>query len=103
MNRSRALPHFTYQAFLTLIAAFMLGSCQFMYYGAMEKVGIEKRDILVDRVDNAREAQEEAKEQFSSALNKFIAITNYSGGDLEAQYNLLMDEYEDSLSRAGGA
>lgn len=71
-----------------------------MYYSTMEKMGIEKRDILVDRVDNAREAQQEAKDQFESALEKFIAVTNYSGGDLEKQYKTLKGEYEDSLSRA---
>ena len=71
-----------------------------MYYGTMEKLGIEKRDILVDRVDNAREAQEDAKEQFESALDEFIAVTNYQGGDLEAQYKKLKGEYEDSLERA---
>lgn len=78
----------------------MLVGCQTMYYGAMEKIGVEKRDILVDRVENAREAQQDAKEQFSSALDKFIAVTNYSGGELEKQYKLLKDEYEDSKSRA---
>jgi leucyl aminopeptidase (aminopeptidase T) len=100
MNHIHTVARFVHHVSLLIITAFMLGGCQSMYYGAMEKVGIEKRDILVDRVDNAREAQEKAKEQFSSALDKFIAVTNYSGGDLEAQYNLLKDEYEDSQSRA---
>jgi len=85
---------------LVLFAAGFLFGCQTMYYDAMEKIGIEKRDILVDRVENAREAQQDAKEQFSSALEKFIAVTNYSGGELEKQYKLLKDEYEDSSSRA---
>lgn len=88
------------QVSFTLVAALILIGCQTMYYGAMEKIGIEKRDILVDRVENAREAQQDAKEQFSSALDKFIAVTNYSGGELEKQYKLLKDEYEDSKSRA---
>jgi len=82
------------------MAALILGGCQSMYYGGMEKIGIEKRDILVDRVDNARVAQQDAKEQFGSALEKFIAVTNYSGGDLEKQYKMLKEEYEDSKSRA---
>lgn len=74
--------------------------CQSMYYGAMEKVGYEKRDILVDRVDDARESQQEAKEQFESALDKFVMITNYSGGELEAQYKTLKSEYESSRDSA---
>ena len=77
------------QTSVALVVALMLGGCQSMYYGAMEKMGIEKRDILVDRVDSAREAQQEAKDQFGSALEQFIAVTNYSGGDLEKQYKTL--------------
>jgi len=88
------------QTSVALVVALMLGGCQSMYYGAMEKMGIEKRDILVDRVDSAREAQQEAKDQFGSALEQFIAVTNYSGGDLEKQYKTLKGEYEDSVSRA---
>jgi len=78
----------------------VLTGCQSMYYGAMEKVGYEKRDILVDRVDNAREAQQEAKEQFESALEQFVVMTNYKGGELEKQYKNLKSEYEDSKARA---
>ena len=66
----------------------------------MEKFGYEKRDILVSRVENAREAQQEAKQQFESALAQFIATTNFSGGELERQYNKLKDAYDDSDSRA---
>jgi len=83
-----------------LITIVLLSACQSIYYGAMEKIGIEKRDILVDRVDSARESQQEAKEQFESALAQFIAVTNYAGGDLEKQYNKLKDEYEDSEAQA---
>jgi len=100
MSRSITGCRYTLQTISTLAIALILGGCQSMYYGAMEKVGIEKRDILVDRVDDAREAQQDAKEQFGSALEKFIAVTNYSGGDLEKQYKTLKGEYEDSVSRA---
>jgi hypothetical protein len=78
----------------------MLGGCQTAYYGAMEKFGYEKRDILVKRVDNAREAQQDAKKQFESALAQFIAVTNFSGGELEKQYNMLKDEFDESETRA---
>ncbi len=83
-----------------LVAAALLAGCQSAYYGAMEKLGYEKRDILVDRVDDAREAQQQAKKQFESALAQFIAVTNYSGGELEQQYNKLKSEFEDSEARA---
>jgi Skp family chaperone for outer membrane proteins len=100
MSRYRYANRRNTPAYLALVFVLTLGGCQSMYYGAMEKMGVEKRDILVDRVDNAREAQQEAKEQFESALEKFIAVTNYSGGDLEKQYKTLKSEYEDSVSRA---
>ena len=83
-----------------VLAAALLGGCQSAYYGTMEKFGYEKRDILVNRVDDAREAQQQAKKQFESALEQFIAVTNFSGGDLEQQYNKLKSEYDDSESRA---
>lgn len=88
-------------AFTLVFLIFLTAAgCQTLYFDAMEKIGIEKRDILVDRVDGAREAQQAAKEQFESALEQFIAVTNYSGGDLEKQYKTLKGEYEDSVSRA---
>lgn len=97
-NKRSCLPLLSY-ALLTL-ALLSQGACQTVYYGAMEKFGIEKRDILVKRVDRAREAQAQAKDQFASALDKFIAVTNYEGGDLEAQYRILKDEYDTSAARA---
>ena len=38
---------------LALAAALWLGltACQTVYYSAMEKVGVHKREILVDRVE----------------------------------------------------
>ncbi len=89
-----------YRIITLMTIMLFLAGCQSVYYKAMEKVGIEKRDILVDRVDDAKEAQEEAKQQFESALQQFIATTNYSGGELEAQYNKLKSEYEDSVAVA---
>jgi len=83
-----------------LLATVLLAGCQTAYYGAMEKFGYEKRDILVSRVDDAREAQQEAKKQFESALAQFIAVTNFSGGELEQQYNKLKSEFDDSEARA---
>lgn len=85
---------------LSIIFAMLLGGCQSAYYGAMEKLGYEKRDLLVDNVQDARKAQEAAKKQFESALDQFITVTNFEGGDLEKQYRKLKGEYEDSDARA---
>src|ERR1041385_7140298 len=54
----------------------LLGGCSSAYYGAMEKIGFAKREILVDRVEKTRDAQNEAKQQFASALDHFLAVTN---------------------------
>ncbi len=88
-----------YLAFSIFIAV-LLGGCQSAYYGAMEKLGYEKRDLLVDNVQDTRKSQEAAKKQFESALDQFIAVTNYEGGDLEKQYRKLKGEYEDCDARA---
>ena len=61
---------------------------------------MEPRDILVDRVEDARDAQEETVEEFKTALEKFKEVTNFSGGDLENQYNTLNKAFESSESSA---
>ena len=78
----------------------MLTACTTMYLEGLEKVGIPKRDVMVYRVEKARDTQEETKEQFKSALEQFTAATRFSGGDLEATYNRLNDAYEASVSKA---
>ena len=74
--------------------------CFTAYYGAMEKVGIHKRDILVDRVEDARDAQSEAQEQFKSALEQFGAVVQIENTDLKKAYDKLNAEYEDSEKAA---
>ena len=69
-------------------------------YSALESLGIEKRDMLVQRVGDARDAQQLAKEQFTSALDQFKSVVDVEGGDLERTYDRLNNEYERSQSRA---
>jgi len=71
-----------------------------MYYSTLESVGIPKRELMIHRVEKARDTQEDTKEQFKSALSQFTEVTNFKGGDLEDIYNKLNDEYEDSVSQA---
>ena len=49
----------------------LVAGCSSAYYNTMEKLGVHKRDIMVDRVGEARDAQEATKEQFQSALEQF--------------------------------
>ncbi len=85
---------------LTLLAALVLGGCQSAYYNTLERFGVHKRDILVDRVEDARDAQEDAKEQFEDALTQFRALVKVDGGELEATYDRLNREYQNSVKRA---
>lgn len=80
-----------------LIAA---SGCSRAYYGAMEKIGFQKRDILVSRVKKAKEAQEETKEEFASALDAYMAVVDVPKGDLEQRYRTLLAAYERSKSQA---
>ena len=80
----------------TILAAPALGGCASAYYSTMEQFGVEKRQILVDRVVMAAESQEEAKEEFADALEAFKAVVDFDGGELEKTYDKLKGEYEDA-------
>ena len=82
------------------ICALMLAACQGAYYEAAEQVGYHKRDILVDRVEDSRDAQQDAEEQFQSALEQLTELTNFDGGDLEDMYEAMEEEYESSREAA---
>jgi len=83
-----------------LLVSLVLVGCSSAYYAAWEKLGYEKRDILVSRVKSASKDQEEAKKQFQTTLQKFQEVTGFKGGDLEAEYKKLNGSYEDCVSRA---
>jgi hypothetical protein len=83
-----------------ILSLFAVIGCQRAYYGTMEAFGHHKRDLLVDRVEDTRDAQQDAKEQFQSALEKFSAVVNFSGGKLEENYKGLKTELERSESKA---
>ncbi len=84
---------------MVLLSLTALG-CQSAYYNAMEKIGFHKRDLMVSYVEQARDAQQEAKEQFTSALDRFTKVLNVKGGDLQEKYETLNAEYEHSAAKA---
>lgn len=77
-----------------------LTACQSMYFNSMEKFGVHKRDIMKTRVEDARESQTEAKEEFKTTLELFSAVVEIKAGDLEKTYNKLNKAYESSEARA---
>jgi len=88
------------KAFTVIGLVLILTSCSGVYYGAMEKIGVHKRDILVDRVVEARDSQQATKEQFSSALEHFSSVINFQGGELEDKYHELKKELDKSEDQA---
>jgi len=86
---------------LPLLAALLLfGGCAQVYYDTMESVGVHKRDILVDRVEEARDSQSDAQEQFQSALQQFASVIRLEESDLKRAYEELDDEYRACESAA---
>jgi hypothetical protein len=94
-------PAGSYCGFLMILLCVALtSSCQRAYYDTLEQFGYHKRDLLVSRVEDARDSQAAAKEQFQSALEAFKGVVNFEGGELEARYEELNAEYEQSVARA---
>ena len=82
-----------------------LAGCAGTTIAVMERLGYAKREQLVDRVQDARDEQEEAREQFATTLDEFKALTGYDGGDLEKVYSRLKRELgrsEDAASDVEG-
>jgi hypothetical protein len=83
-----------------VLAVCVLAGCQTVYYETMERFGVHKREILVDRIEEARDDQEEAKEQFQSALEQFTSVVEFDGGNLQRMYDKLNAEFERSEAKA---
>ena len=74
--------------------------CSSLYYASMEKLGKEKRDILVKRLIEGKKDQDEAKKQIQTTLEAFQELTGFEGGDLEKVYNKLNGELKDAQGSA---
>ncbi|MGD9330722.1 MAG: DUF2959 family protein [Desulfobacterales bacterium] len=83
-----------------LLAACMFCGCRSTYYSVWESLGKEKRHLLRDEVEQAREDQSDASEEFKDALTRVKALTAFEGGELENVYLQLKDDYEDCNRRA---
>ena len=83
-----------------LVLTAVLAGCSSAYYSIWQKLGYEKRDILVSRVQKARDSEEAAKEQFKTTYQRFQELTHFKGGDLEAEYNKINAAYESAKERA---
>ena len=86
---------------LGLITFVFFGAgCRTTYYSTMEKFGVHKRDILKENVEEARDEQQKAAEQFKDALTRLRELYNINGGDLEKTYDRLKADFDLSEKRA---
>ena len=88
------------QTYAIVLFAVIGLSCQTAYYETMEQFGYHKRDLLVRDVEKTRDAQQEAKQQFKSALDRFTKTLDIQGGELQEKYEALNKEYERSEDKA---
>jgi hypothetical protein len=94
----------SYIAAMILLAgtsASILPGCGNAMIAAKEYMGVPKRDQMVARVQDARDSQTEAKQQFASALEEFIAVTKVDSGELEARYKSFSAKYDGCEASAG--
>lgn len=84
-----------------LAALLLLGSgCRTTYYATMERFGVYKRDLLKKNVEEARDEQKKAAEQFKDALTRLRELYKIDGGDLEKMYDRLKADFDRSETRA---
>lgn len=83
-----------------VVLALLLTGCSSTYYSAMEKVGVHKRDIMIDRIMDAETSQQAAQQQFKSALEELSSLIHFDGGELEQKYQAVEAQYEASQDAA---
>ena len=84
---------------IALVAA-LLTACASHRIAIKESFGYAKRDQLVDRVEDARDEQEETKEQFATALDAFLSLNGTPSSELEAKFRQVDRQYEISRAKA---
>lgn len=69
-------------------------------YSGIDWMWKEPREVLVDRVEEARDSQHAAAEQFRDALTEFKAVVDLPESGLERQYNKLNSAHKRSQAAA---
>lgn len=74
--------------------------CQKMYYDAMETVGIEKREILVDRSEATRDSLHRITVEYSVVLNRLASIVQLDALTPEQRYEQSAELVESAQDRS---
>lgn len=86
-----------------LLVSCVLSGCsvaQKAQYSALEKFGVHKRDILVDRIEKTTETQEETKQQFQSAYEELASLVDVDDQGLEKRYQRMASAVDKSEAKA---
>lgn len=83
-----------------LFARSLFAKCRRAYDKAKASLGGPKRELVVYRVEHARDGLEDAKAQFQTTLEQFSAIAHFQGGGLEEKYRQLRRDLEQSQAVA---
>lgn len=81
----------------------LLGSAYFITEDGSARIDWmwkEPRDLLVDRVEAARDGQQDGAEQFRDALTEFKSVVDVPESDLERHYNKLNAAHKRSKASA---
>lgn len=84
--------------FITSLTA--CGTAQKAKYSTLEKVGIHKRDILVDRIQDTTETQDEVKQEFQSAYEELASLIDLNDQGLEKKYQRMASAVAASEDKA---
>lgn len=76
------------------------GVAQKAQYSALEKFGIHKRDVLVDRIEKTTQSQEQTKVQFQSAYEELASLVSVGDQGLEKKYKKMASAVSKSESKA---
>ncbi|KID54572.1 DNA repair protein [Pseudoalteromonas luteoviolacea] len=89
--------------YILIAACAVLSGCksaQNAYYSAWEQVGVHKRDILVDRVEDTQQSQQTSQQEFQNALERLSVLIDFDGGELQSVYEQLNSDFEASQKAA---
>ena len=78
---------------ILLTGLIFLGGCSTVYYSMWEKLGKEKRDLLISELSDTREAQGELKESLESTAQRIQKQYPFDAGQTGKAYDMLSDDY----------
>ncbi|GGJ79095.1 DUF2959 family protein [Pseudomonas matsuisoli] len=83
-----------------LICLAVLSGCKSVYYDALERTGVSKQDLFVDRLEDTRKAQTNAQEQLERTIRSYRSLALFRAGNLPSRLEQLKGDYRTSDLRA---